>query len=122
MSTRPCPASSVNSGSPPAVAELYHELTASMAAVALDAKKAEAERASAEVEAVEAKLLRADEMYFEGDLEQDSCRRLKAKLKADLDRARQAFELAEALHDLFGSIVPEKVTFSGTIEPRGGWP
>jgi hypothetical protein len=47
-------------------------------------------------------------MYFEGELEADSYGRLKAKLKGDLDRARQVFELAEQ-GDGGGSVTPEAV-------------
>ena len=131
----------------PAVADLYRAITVDMAKEAVTSREAERSRGEAELAALEAKLLRADEMYFEGKLEEDSYRRLKIKLRADLDRGRDTFEPAlpyedvsldavsaaagllsalpavwtraeeegdaEAMSDLLGSIIPEKVTFEG---------
>ncbi len=71
----------------PALAALYREIAVDMSHETLAGREAARTRAKAEIETAEAKLLRADEMFFDGTLEADSYSRLKAKLKDEKDRA-----------------------------------
>lgn len=129
----------------PAVADLYRAIASDLAKDTVATQEAERRRRKAAVAEAEAKLLRADELYFEGKLEEDSYRRLKAKLREDLDPGGNTFKPTqgfdgvsleavsaaaallsalpavwaqaeeegdvEAMSDLLGSIIPEKVTF-----------
>ena len=139
----------------PAVAALYRAIAGDLAKETAAKREEEAQRRRVEMEAIDARLLRADELYLEGKLEEDSYRRLKAKLTRERQPLGDTFEPqqaceqlplgavsaatslmealpavwaraqeegdAEAMSDLLGSIIPEKVTYEdGAIRTPWG--
>ena len=74
------------------VAELYREVVREMASGAAASQGARTARARADVEKLEADLLKLDEMFFESEIEKDSYDRLKRKKKAALVEARDALD------------------------------
>lgn len=81
---------------PSGAAELYRALVVDLAAGEVAERRRAITEAAAERERVEARLLRADEMFLDGQLENDSYRRLKAKLVGERDQTARLFETLSA--------------------------
>ncbi|WP_420454308.1 hypothetical protein [Rubrivirga sp.] len=67
-------------------------MAADLAAGEIAERRRAADEAKVERDRVEARLLRADEMFLDGQIEDDSYRRLKAKLVGERERAARLFE------------------------------
>ena len=72
------------------VADLYREVVSAIAREAAVGAGAEVARLEVEVERIEGELLKVDEMFFGGDLEADSYRRLKLKRQKELTESQDA--------------------------------